>query len=134
MINAASNTFGKEIPALALLPDPPPCLVAYVDGIQHPAGLLNVMHAGGHLGCQSVFNKLGWVCHSLSATKFLWAYNIPLHMNAPLVADNHTRGVLVWGLSLLVITSIFCATWSKKQGGGSTGGKGPVLAGGFAVI
>jgi hypothetical protein len=76
------------------------------------------MQAGGHVGCCSVFNKMGWVCHPLTALEFLRAYNIPLCMGLLLIGDNHTQVILVRGLSPLVVTAIFCAIWSRGQRGG----------------
>jgi hypothetical protein len=39
-------------------------------------------------------------------------------MDLLLIGDNHTQGILVRGLSPLVVTPFLCAIWSRGQGGG----------------
>jgi hypothetical protein len=86
--------------------------------VQHPGGLLDITQAREDVGCHSVFNKSGWVHCSLTASEFLRVYNVPLCMDMLLDDDNHTRNMIVQGLSLLIATSIFCAIWTVGRGGG----------------
>jgi hypothetical protein len=118
VINAALHAFDKEMLAFALLPDPPPWEAIYVEGILHPGGLLDIMQAGNHVSCCSMFNKYGWVRQPIMVAEFLHAYDIPLCMDPPLLVDKHTRGIVVQGLFPLVVTSIFCAVWSRRREGG----------------
>jgi hypothetical protein len=129
VINLALRTFSREIPPLTSLSDKKPWAVINVaisstkpsEMVQHPGGLLNIIQAREDLGCRSVFNKSGWVRCPLTTSEFLRAYNVPLCMDTLLVDDNHTRNMIVRGLSLLIATLIFRDIWFVGHGGGVGG-------------
>jgi hypothetical protein len=85
----------------------------------HPEGLFDVTRPQDHIACHCVFKKSGRVRRALTPKELLWAYDMPLCMDAQLIAaDARTWSILVRNISLMVASSICRAMWPEQSGGG----------------
>jgi hypothetical protein len=118
VISPTASTYNQEIEALPDLDAPPRAPIMCGAALLHPAGLWDVTRPELHIGCCSVFKRMGWVRRHLTPSKFLHAYDMPLGMDASLTDDKRARDVLVRGLLPLIVASIFRAIWAGGIGGG----------------
>ena len=121
VISPTANIFSQEIEALLPLDDPSRTPIQYRENLLHPNGLWDVTSPDIHIGCCSVFKRMGWIRRHLTPSEFLCACYMPLGMDVLLAGDTRAPDILVWEISPLNVTSIVCSMLAGGSGGGLFG-------------
>jgi hypothetical protein len=91
------------------LTEPIPCLPLWINECLWQEGLFDVTTPTADIACSCVFKQTGWCCRPISAVELLHAFDIPLSMDAALLAHRCVRSLLQQAISPIVITAILYA-------------------------
>jgi hypothetical protein len=77
-----------------LLMEPIPCLLLWINECLWQEGLFDVTTLMVDIACSCVFKQMGRCCRPISAVELLHAFDIPLSMDAKLLAHHCVRSLL----------------------------------------
>jgi hypothetical protein len=81
------------------------------DGALHQEGLFDVYNPTMLITTLLVFKQSGWVNHAPSPGKLSHIFDVPLIMGDGLAGNSTARAALGYGLSPIVMSSLFCTLW-----------------------
>jgi hypothetical protein len=116
VLNAASAGGHKEVPPPRDLGWGPGSKLAargpiLQDGALCWEGLFDVYNPTTPITTLPVFKRSGWVNRAPSSGELLLIFDVPLIMDDSLAGNSTARAALGYGLSPIVMSSLFCTLW-----------------------